>query len=413
MIRSASRRSGNSRKSSRVSSQRSASLALPRQPVGVVRHDELLRRLGTVRSALVEPALLVRVVEGLPKSLAFGHVVQLGIDPGMAEADPGVPARALGEAGDGPGLRVEAPHVVAVVEEEGAVVLGPAGGAVGGRQVRVVVPLVPDRVGDFRACRHCFARAGDSGDGASVEAGHHPLAPGAVPPRRVLPCGRDGAAAEALHLLGEEPPLPGGRVEGVEVVVAPVPREELAVGRVGDAQGVSRVALRRVANRGHVRRAELDDPSAVHGKRRRVGALALFLCADQLHGLQVGVAPVPHVEDDLVLFQGVVVRLLRGRPGRDAEEDAAPALREDDLAVPADPPPLRDARALRIGHRRAHPVGGGPLVESELELGGLDGLGGLVGLGRFLRLPGHLALVGLVGFVGFVGLAALRPALPV
>src|SRR5690606_15033853 len=63
----------------------------------------------------------------------------------------------------------------------------------------------------------------------------------------------------------------------------------------------------------------------------------------------VGVLPVPHVEDHLLVLGRRILRL-RGRPRRRAEQQAAAALRERRRRVLADPPALRDPPRAGRGH---------------------------------------------------------------
>ena len=143
---------------------------------GLVRHDDLLRLRRPVRASAVEARLLVLVVEGRPEGFTLVQVGLFEVGAGVAEAYPRSAARTAGEVGGLAGGGLQAPDVVAVVEEETLVVLA----AVRGRAGR------PRRVRRRRGC----GSAGVSSPGTPVRGTAVHLGQG---------CGRSRPAASSCR----------------------------------------------------------------------------------------------------------------------------------------------------------------------------------------------------------------------
>ena len=133
-----------------------------------------------------------------------------------------------------------------------------------------------------------------------------------------------------LFLRQDLLPRSVGEIDDVVVVVVAVPRHELPVRHVRDADG-SRLAVP-CPQVGHVGTRELNEAPVAQNELGAIRALLLVLGAHLLHRLQLGVLVVPDVHfHRLGRIVGVDARRRRG-----AEEEPAAVLRELEPAVVAD-----------------------------------------------------------------------------
>ncbi len=269
----------------------------------------------------------------------------------MAEDELVATARAVRHRPALGAVRRDLPDVVAVVDEHRPVAVGPAGEAVGSRVVRRVVLLVGETDVEFPGQVERPAVGDPVGE---------PVV--AVAPVIGEPGAAGGEAGPAGALLEDLLPRAGRDVDDVDVLVALVPGDELAVGEVGRAE--RRPAVLGEGDGGHLVRGQPDERLLLRPEMHdaRQGPLLLLLGLRLLHGLEVGVLPVPDVDLDGL---GRVLGLGLGGGG-DAEEQPSAVLGELEPSVLADGHPGREA----LGQGRDELDGGRGRRRPVVELGG-------------------------------------------
>ena len=128
----------------------------------------------------------------------------------------------------------------------------------------------------------------------------------------------------------------------MDIVVAPIPREKLAVGHIGRAHRMGRVALGGKAHRGKLRRGELHHPASIQMHHCRIASATLVIELHKLHRLQIRIAPIPYIETNPVALQDLFCILVLGfGTRRGSEVHPTAAIRKAHIAILAHPPPLR------------------------------------------------------------------------
>ncbi len=253
------------------------------------------------------------------------------------------PAFAARHVRRGAGLGVDAPDVVLIVNQRGAIAGEPAAEPFGLRVVRVIVFDIVERDAGARRHRHRVA---------VTRADRQPVPAALVPRRDVSAAGRErrvlgGAARHAMARAVRQ----RDRVE-IAVVFAE-PRGRPAVCTIVRAEG--HVGVLVVLDGAHRRRAQLHEARSREVVDREVGPLALVVGVLLLLRLQHVVGPRPLVDLHRLRRPGGERRWL----GRGPEEQPRAVLRERELAVRARRRVRRESRRpgvdrfARRGLRRA------------------------------------------------------------